>query len=793
MTAPDRLGKYPIRRELGRGAMGVVYEGYDPVIERAVAIKVLRLDEANPELANELRMRFRREAQAAGRLGHPGIVAVYEYGEDAAADSAFIVMELVRGRDLKSLFSTGRRFTLEETGRLMADLLAALQHAHERGVVHRDIKPGNIILLDGGGAKIADFGIAKLDTSELTQLGSVLGTVSYMAPEQLTGAVVDGRGDLYSCGVILYQLLTGERPFTGSPAAVMHKVLHENPTPPSQHVPALPRALDQVVLTAMAKAPAERYSNAIAFATALHAALDGAKAAAAAAAADTDATVVRAPAVATPPSRRRPIVGAAVGIALVVAAGAVAYRVLGPHSGSELDVAVQAPATRGVPLAAAPAPEASTTPPTPSPDALAGTVAAATASPAPAPSASPLATGPAPSPAASPAVVGVPSTPAASARSATSKPALPKATQEPVARTTAAPPATPTVPIRNPAQTSIPPDAKIAMAPGAATPPVVAAAVVGPPSRPALRSPDPVPSAAPVPAAAASGSRLPTNAAADARPTSGPRDGLRSGANPTAPLPDAFGGRVEARIAPTESARPAGAKPGAPAAAAAPPASSPASAGIARTTPIECVDEARRGNARCQVVLGDLYRNGRGVPRDPAEAARWYRKAAEQRSDAGQYELGLLYESGLGVVKDPVEAVGWFRKAAAQGHARAQNKLGAAYENGSAGPRNPVLAVEWYRKAADQNLPSGQYNLGRSYLAGRGVFKDPAKGGALVQAAADQGEPNAMVLLAGLYASGDGKPRDREQATRLYRDALARAGLNDQNRQIAMRALASAR
>jgi len=273
MRAPERLGKYLIRRELGRGAMGVVYEGYDPMIERAVAIKVLRLDEADPHLAAELRMRYRREAQAAGRLGHPGIVGVYEYGEDAGADVTFIAMELVRGRDLKSLFDSGKRFTLAETGRLMAELLAALQHAHERGVVHRDIKPGNIILLDDGGVKVADFGIARLDTSELTQLGSVLGTVSHMSPEQLTGEAVDGRSDLYSCGVILYQLLTGERPFSGPPAALIHKVLHETPAPVSQRVPGLTPALDAVVQTAMAKRAEERYPDARAFAAALRTAL----------------------------------------------------------------------------------------------------------------------------------------------------------------------------------------------------------------------------------------------------------------------------------------------------------------------------------------------------------------------------------------------------------------------------------------------------------------------------------------------------------------------------------------
>jgi serine/threonine-protein kinase len=292
MQLPERLGKYLIRPELGRGAMGVVDEGYDPMIERAVAIKVLRLDEGNPELAAELRMRFRREAQAAGRLGHPGIVAVYEYGEDAAAGTTFIAMELVRGRDLKSLFDAGARFTLEQTGRFMEELLAALQHAHARGVVHRDVKPGNIVLLDGGGLKVADFGIAKLDTSELTQLGSVLGTVSHMSPEQLIGEAVDGRSDLYSCGVILYQLLTGERPFSGPPASLMHKVLHEAPLAPSQRVPALPPAFDAVVLKAMAKSADQRHADAAAFAAELRAAL-AAPRPAASSAVDDEATVVQ--------------------------------------------------------------------------------------------------------------------------------------------------------------------------------------------------------------------------------------------------------------------------------------------------------------------------------------------------------------------------------------------------------------------------------------------------------------------------------------------------------------------
>jgi serine/threonine protein kinase len=183
-------------------------------------------------------------------------------------------MELVRGRDLKSLFDSGKALHARRDRPLMAELLAALQHAHERGVVHRDIKPGNIILLDDGGVKVADFGIARLDTSELTQLGSVLGTVSHMSPEQLTGEAVDGRSDLYSCGVILYQLLTGARPVQRAAGGADPQGAARDPPPVSQRVPTLRRSLDDVVHTAMAKQPAQRYADARAFAAALRAALD---------------------------------------------------------------------------------------------------------------------------------------------------------------------------------------------------------------------------------------------------------------------------------------------------------------------------------------------------------------------------------------------------------------------------------------------------------------------------------------------------------------------------------------
>ncbi|HET9018818.1 MAG TPA: serine/threonine-protein kinase, partial [Acetobacteraceae bacterium] len=239
------LGKYEIRGTLGRGAMGTVYDGYDPLIARRVAIKTVPLPEnPEPETAEEI-ARFKREAQAAGRLTHPNIVSVYDYGE--TADMAYIVMEFVEGPSLKGLLDKQERFALTDLRRVMDGLLAGLQFSHERGVVHRDIKPANIMLTREGQAKIADFGIARIEASSMTQAGTMLGTPTYMSPEQFMGQTIDARTDLYSAGVLLYQLLTGEKPFEGSVTAIMHKVLNvEPPAPSALSVSATP-ALDAIV------------------------------------------------------------------------------------------------------------------------------------------------------------------------------------------------------------------------------------------------------------------------------------------------------------------------------------------------------------------------------------------------------------------------------------------------------------------------------------------------------------------------------------------------------------------
>ncbi len=278
--------------------MGIVYEGFDPLIERSVALKVIRQDDLGAAGSAELRARLKREAQAAGRLTHPGIVAVYEYGEDAGGEGAFIAMEMVRGRELATVLDEGERFAPDEAVRVMRAVLAALQHAHERGVVHRDIKPSNVFLQDDGEVKVADFGVARLDTSDLTQTGAMIGTPSYMSPEQLLGQAVDGRSDLFSCGIVLYQLLTGEKPFTGSVTTVMHKLLHEQAAPPSTLDTSLIPRWDAVMERALAKQPADRYQNAAEFSRAIAAAL--------AEMPQDDSTVIMPPLASPPPRRQRP-------------------------------------------------------------------------------------------------------------------------------------------------------------------------------------------------------------------------------------------------------------------------------------------------------------------------------------------------------------------------------------------------------------------------------------------------------------------------------------------------------
>jgi len=326
METIETLGKYEIRRPLGRGAMGLVYEAWDPIIARRVAIKTVRRPGANDLEATEALNRFRREAQAAGRLTHPNIVGVFDYGE--TDDLAYIVMEFVDGPTLKSILDKQERFALPDIVRIMEDLLSGLQFSHLRGVVHRDIKPANVMLTSSGQAKIADFGIARIESSSMTQAGTVLGTPAYMSPEQFTGQVIDARSDIYSSGVLLYQLLTGDRPFDGGMSAIMHKALNTEPPAPSLLAVTSPLSLDAVVRRAMAKRPEDRFASAAAFAQAIRDALSGASEAEttimALPHADATGPASIAPA-ARPVSRSRLPIFGAVAVLLAVAAGGGAW------------------------------------------------------------------------------------------------------------------------------------------------------------------------------------------------------------------------------------------------------------------------------------------------------------------------------------------------------------------------------------------------------------------------------------------------------------------------------------
>jgi predicted Ser/Thr protein kinase len=269
MTTPDRLGKYEITEVLGRGAMGVVYKGFDPGIRRTVAIKTIRreLIEGDRPAAAML-ARFRNEARAAGQLAHPGIVAVYDYGEDAAV--AYIAMEYVEGNSLREYFDRGTRFAERDVVSIMSQLLDALEHAHARRVWHRDIKPANLIVMMDGRVKVADFGIARIEASDLTHTGAVMGSPGYMAPEQYAAATIDHRADIFAAGVVFYQLLTGKRPFVGSPEQIAYAICHTDVPRPSLVDPS--RNLEQydaIVARALAKRPEDRFRTAEAFRAAI--------------------------------------------------------------------------------------------------------------------------------------------------------------------------------------------------------------------------------------------------------------------------------------------------------------------------------------------------------------------------------------------------------------------------------------------------------------------------------------------------------------------------------------------
>ncbi len=581
MLPRELSGKYEARRTLGAGAMGTVVEAFDRMIERRVAVKLVKLPEGGDAESQEAHARFRREAQAAGRLSHPNIVGVYDYGENA--DTAWIVMEMVEGGSLKSIIDRGDRMPVAEVVRLMDQILAALAYSHGRGVVHRDIKPANIMLAGDRSVKIADFGIARIENSSMTQVGTVMGTPAYMAPEQLRGEPVDARADIWAAGVVLYQLLTGEKPFEGNYTALMHRVLNTDPPPPSQLAVSAPRGFDGVLARALAKRPDDRFPTATAFAEAIRAAGGGA---------------------AEP-----------TGFGFVGA---------GPLPGLDDATMVAAPARAPVPPPAPPPPPATPARSGPSPVLIGGVLAVLVAAggaaffltgkdPAPAPVASLPATDPAP-PAAPPAVE-PPRPPLQAALPPPAQPAAPPPAQ-PSGPTTPsvptpglgvlAPPVVPP-PAIAPAPVPAPTPAPQALTPPAPQPPVAPATTPqpAPQAAPILAAPQPVP-ARPQPTAEPTPSPAPG-------PTSGPTPGPVIAALPTPqpqPQPVAPAQPGAAPVPPRPDFRAA-----AQAAAAAPPCSLLDGAATDQALSVSGVLR-RGGEAQIRRVLAD-----RAIPANAATLA----------------------------------------------------------------------------------------------------------------------------------------------------------------------------
>jgi len=262
-----QFGRYEVVAELGRGAMGVVYKARDPQIDRFVAVKTVSMWGQEPDEEKEFRMRFVHEAHAAGRLHHPGIVAIFDAGENSESRDPYIVLEYVAGEALNRILAREKKLPPARALQLAEEIAEALDYAHAQGVIHRDIKPGNILVTEAGHAKIADFGIAKLNLAHFTVPGHLLGTPAYMAPEQLSGEGVDGRSDLFSLGVILYAMVTGHSPFQGDSATtVSFKVANREPIAASALDLSLPRELDEVIARAMAKDREQRYQRGAEFA-----------------------------------------------------------------------------------------------------------------------------------------------------------------------------------------------------------------------------------------------------------------------------------------------------------------------------------------------------------------------------------------------------------------------------------------------------------------------------------------------------------------------------------------------
>lgn len=258
----QKLGRYVLQGIVGKGAMGLVYRGVDPDINRPVALKTIRLDFlTDPKEMEEMKVRLYFEAQAAGKLSHPNIVVIYDVGSEGTVQ--YIAMEFLEGQTLEEMIKRKVNFNFKIVAKIIYQICSALQYAHEQGIVHRDIKPANIMVMPDYSIKVMDFGIARIESANLTKTGVAMGTPNYISPEQLKGQKVDGRSDIFSLGIVVYEMLIGERPFKGDNlTSLIYNVVNTEAELPSKINPRVPPLFDHICQRALKKDPAERYQKA---------------------------------------------------------------------------------------------------------------------------------------------------------------------------------------------------------------------------------------------------------------------------------------------------------------------------------------------------------------------------------------------------------------------------------------------------------------------------------------------------------------------------------------------------
>ncbi len=680
------IGQYEIRELLGEGGIGQVHVALDTVLDREVAIKSLR-----PELLSDSNFveRFRAEATSLARLNHPNITTLYSLLPDGR--NLYMIMERVRGHTLDAILEKRRGpLGMRESLAIIAQAADGLGYAHSMGVIHRDIKPANLMVAENGLVKIMDFGIARVRGSQrLTRDGSIVGTLAYMAPEQLRGEPGDERSDIYSLGIVLYEMLSGTPPFRAeSDYDLMQAQITQRPERLRARVTGLDPRVEAALMQALAKKPDQRFPSMRAFSDALGAStlrLDAPKIL------HDDTRLIEArdvplaPAPSARPKKRIAVL--AVGALAVVAAAVGGGILYAPHLMPFVSGGQASPPSPAQAAAPAPTKQAASAP---------KNVTAALAPAKPTTAQATSSTRPAGAPPAATVPAALAPTASAPAATTSAAPTAPSAPATPVALSTPTTSEAPTTP-----------------APSAAP-----AAPAGP-TEPAAG-----PEATPAPAAPSS--PAPTTMA-DVTAALTHKE-YEKAAQLAAPLAEA-GNReaqfIMGRLYDTGQGVPADADQ--------------AAAWYEKS--------ANQGYPKAQYYYGLMFENGRGVPQNYQEAVAWYRKAAIQGDAVAQNDLGIMYAVGQGVPRDDKQAVIWYQMSADQGYSKAEKNLGDMYFAGHGVPRDDQQALYWYLKAARHGHADAQYLLGYLYEKGRGTQPDDQQAADWYQKAAQGGNADAKRAL----------------------------------------------